>query len=319
MPLYLVGDIWYIDIRTSRGRIRRSAGTSDKKEAQEYHDRIKGESWRIDKLQESPRVTWGTAVKKWLSLKPRDLTDRYRIRALEFGAFEYLPIPPKTVKDALPSSSPGAYNRVLALVIAIHNVAGVKLEGVERKPEPTHRTRWLTAVEWKRLKKSLEAHSPLLAQAAEFTLATGLRENNVLNLEWGQVDMGRRVAWIHADQAKAKVPIGVPLNNAAMAVLKARKGISEQYVFGEPEPLCRASITSWYSAVRDAGLKGFRWHDLRHTWASWHVMNGTRLEELMKLGGWSTMDMVMRYAHLSTEHMAGIAENVRPVNLKKGS
>ncbi len=319
MPLYLVGDIWYIDIRTKNGRIRRSAGTSDKKEAQEYHDRIKGESWRIDKLQESPRVTWGTAVKKWLSLKSRDLSDRYKIRALGFDPSTYLPIPAKTVMEALPNSSAGAYNRALAIVIAIHNASKVRLEGVDRKAEPLHRTRWLTASEWKRLKAALDVRSPLLSQAAEFTLATGLRENNVLNLEWSQVDLKRRVAWIHADQAKAKVPIGVPLNNAAMAVLKARRGISDEYVFGEPEPLSRASITSWYSAVNDAGLEGFRWHDLRHTWASWHVMNGTRLEELMKLGGWSNMDMVMRYAHLSPEHLAGVAANVRPVNLKKRS
>jgi hypothetical protein len=56
----------------------------------------------------------------------------------------------------------------------------------------------------------------------------------------------------------------------------------------------------------------FRWHDLRHTWASWHVMAGTPLEVLQKLGGWSSLAMVLRYAHLAPDHLAGYADNARP-------
>jgi integrase len=181
---------------------------------------------------------------------------------------------------------------------------------------PPGRTRWLTEQEWGRLKLALEAESPLLAQAAEFTLATGLRENNVLGLTWDQVDLRRRVAWLHGDQMKSGAPIGVPLNDAACAVLAGRKGIHKRWVFGNPDyQLSKASNRAWYKALRKAKLVGFRWHDLRHTWASWAVMSGVRTDELQRLGGWKTPSMVQRYAHLSSEHLAEAAAKIRPVKL----
>ena len=59
-----------------------------------------------------------------------------------------------------------------------------------------------------------------------------------------------------------------------------------------------------------AGIENFRWHDLPHTWASWHVQNGTSLQELQQLGGWSSYDMVLRYAHLSSDHLKEAAAKV---------
>ena len=58
------------------------------------------------------------------------------------------------------------------------------------------------------------------------------------------------------------------------------------------------------------GLRDFRWHDLRHTWASWHVQAGTPLLVLKELGGWASLDMVLRYAHLSADHLAEHAERI---------
>ncbi len=59
----------------------------------------------------------------------------------------------------------------------------------------------------------LSVSPPHQAALVRFSLATGLREKNVTRLEWSQVDLTRRMAWFHPDQAKAKKPIGVPLNN----------------------------------------------------------------------------------------------------------
>jgi integrase len=71
--------------------------------------------------------------------------------------------------------------------------------------------------------------------------------------------------------------------------------------------------TGWKAALKRANIEPeFRWHDLRHTWASWHVMSGTPLEVLQRLGGWSSLAMVMRYAHLSPDHLAGFANNAKP-------
>jgi len=51
-------------------------------------------------------------------------------------------------------------------------------------------------------------------------------------------------------------------------------------------------------------------HTSRHTWASWHVQNGTPLHELQQLGGWVNYEMVLRYAHLSSEHLIQAAERI---------
>jgi len=78
--------------------------------------------------------------------------------------------------------------------------------------------------------------------------------------------------------------------------------------------------------LKRAEIEKFRFHDLRHTWASWHVMNGTSLQELMELGGWKSYEMVLRYAHLAPEHLSdaaarierglGIVENDSTISLR---
>lgn len=315
MSLYRVGETWYIDIAHDKGRIRRSTGTSNRKAAQELHDRLKEQLWREEKLGER-FVTWGEAETKWLALKPRGMPDRYRLRSLSIPPSERMPLSSTRVEGLLDTYDGATFNRTLALIVAIHAAVGVQPPKVKRRPVSPGRTRWLTKEEWARLKPKLEAQSPLLAQAAEFTLCTGLRENNVLNLEWSQIDLKGRRAWIHADQTKGGSPIGIPLNDGAMAILEARRGIDRVYVFGNPDyPLYKASNRAWYQALRDAKLQGFRWHDLRHTWASWAVMSGVSLAQLQQLGGWKTLSMVMRYAHLAPEHLAGAAAKIKPVSL----
>jgi integrase len=66
----------------------------------------------------------------------------------------------------------------------------------------------------------------------------------------------------------------------------------------------RAVGSAWERSLRRARIEAFRFHDLRHTWASWHVMRGTTLQELMELGGWKSYEMVLRYAHLASEHLS---------------
>jgi hypothetical protein len=317
MPLYLVGDVWYVDLPSGRGRVRRSAKTTDKAKAKVFHDALKDQIWKQDQLGEEPPITWGAAIQKWMSVKPRSLPERYMLRALSVAPSAALPLPSGKVESCLSGMAPGTFNRHLNLISAVHRCSGSLPPSVTRKPNPQGRTRWLTKEEWERLQRALAVESPLLEQAARFTLATGLRENNVLELEWNQVDLTRRVAWLHADQMKGGAPHGIPLNGAACAVLRERRGIHKRWVFGNPDlPLSKASNRAWYSALRKCKLSGVRWHDLRHTWASWAVMSGVRLEELMKLGGWKTYAMVIRYAHLAPEHLSEAASKVAPVSRK---
>ena len=77
-------------------------------------------------------------------------------------------------------------------------------------------------------------------------------------------------------------------------------------------PVQNTNTAAWQKALQRAGIKEFRWHDLRHTFASYHALNGTPLLTLKALGGWQTLEMVNRYAHLSAEGMRQYVNNSGP-------
>ena len=145
-----------------------------------------------------------------------------------------------------------------------------------------------------------------------FALVTGLRQANITNLEWSQVDLARRVAWIHPDQAKARLAIHVSLNSLACAILERQQGKHATRVFTyRGRPVKWVNTRAWREALQRAGIaKGFRWHSLRHTWASWLAQSGTPMNVLQKMGGWESAAMVRRYAHLSPAQFAGEAESI---------
>jgi Phage integrase family len=66
---------------------------------------------------------------------------------------------------------------------------------------------------------------------------------------------------------------------------------------------------AWRKALKQAGIDDFRYHDLRHTWASYHHMNGTPIDIIKDLGGWASFEMVFRYAHLSSDHLQEYSKN----------
>lgn len=179
---------------------------------------------------------------------------------------------------------------------------------VKMLKQPTRRIRYLTHNEAQRLLVNLPAH---LADIAAFFLVTGLRRANVTGLQWSQVDLTRRLAWIHPDQAKARKAIAVPLNNEAVLLIRKWVGKHPTHVFSfNGRPITQVSTKAWYKGLEAAGIEDFRWHDLRHTWASWHVQNGTPLFVLQELGGWESPEMVRRYAHLSADHLAPYADRL---------
>ena len=97
---------------------------------------------------------------------------------------------------------------------------------------------------------------------------------------------------------KNGTPRGVPLNQDAIDVLESLKGNHPRFCFTyKGKPINRShSNKAWYTALKRAGLEEFRFHDLRHTWASWHRQAGTSCDELKDLGGWKSRIMVDRYA-----------------------
>lgn len=182
-----------------------------------------------------------------------------------------------------------------------------KTPDIRLLPEPKRRERWLTEEEKERLFNELPEH---LVPIVRFALATGLRMSNVTQLKWAQIDLPRGSAWIYADQAKSNKPIGIPLNKEAMDVLLAVINKHPEYVFTyKDKPIKRANQHAWQNARKRAGLEDFRFHDMRHTWATNHTMAGTPLHQLKEMGGWSDLEMVQKYAHMNVEHLRQFAEN----------
>ena len=205
-------------------------------------------------------------------------------------------------------------NRILAVLRAILNKAVTKwgwldkLPSIELLDEGIKRERWLTKEEANRLIKELPPH---LADMATFSLATGLRKANVLGLKWRNIDLVRRHAFVSASQSKTRRAIPVPLNEGCVALIRMQMGKHIEYVFTyQGKPVKQCNTAAWRKALKRAEIEDFHWHDLRHTWASWHVQNGTSLQELQQLGGWSSLEMVLRYAHLSSEHLKRAAGRI---------
>lgn len=179
---------------------------------------------------------------------------------------------------------------------------------IELLPEDNERVRWLTREEARKLEEALPDY---YAKPMRFALATGLRQSNVLQIRWDQIDRERGCAWVHARNAKAGKAIAVPLNEDALRVLDECQDQHEERVFvKDGQPFRKIESRVWKRALAEADLEDFRWHGLRHTWASWHVMSGTSLHELMQLGGWRTFVMVLRYAHLSADHLQVAARRI---------
>lgn len=287
------------------------------------HDQLRAECWRVINLKEKSKYKWQEAVSRWIIEKShkRSIDDDKRIlRWLHTHLYDvYMhEIRAQTVADIIfakqtEGASNATVNRVLAVLRAILNKAAKEWEWIDSAPfvrtlpERNSRIRWPKQDEAVRLLSELPLH---LKAMAKFSLLTGLRESNVVNLTWSQVDIQRKCAWIHADQAKGKKAIPVPLNDQAIEIIRAQVGKHDRNVFSyRGKPVTGCNNHAWAKALKRAGIEDFRWHDLRHTWASWHVQNGTPLHILQELGSWSSYEMVKRYAHLSPAHLSAYSNN----------
>ncbi len=327
MSLFKRGKTWWISFTTPSGeRVRCSAATEDRTQAQELHDKLKAESWRVAKLGEKPKRTWDEAAYKWLmetQYKKTHHDDVAKISWLQqFFRGKYLDELSRDVitrigELKLNETSSATANRLLALIRSILRRAALDWEWIDKPPviklyrEAKRRVRYLSPVQANLLLQELPEH---LADIVKFSLATGLRRSNVTKLEWSQVDMQRNVAWIHGDQAKAGKPIHVTLNATAIAVLTEQIGKHPKSVFSyKGKPITQVNTKAWYKALKRAGIEDFRWHDLRHTWASWLAQNGVPLNVIQEMGAWESAEMVRRYAHLAPEQFSQHARVVDEV------
>lgn len=313
MTIKLRGDTYWLDCQINGVRVRESLKTADKKQAQKAHDIRRGELWRERVLKEKPRKTFKDACTRWVLEKNhkrslKDDQDKIDYLVPKIGNMQLSQLTRDKIESALPADlKASSRNRYRAFVRSVLRCAERDWEWLDRAPvfklerENNQRTTFLTREQADALIEALPDH---YAPAIRFALLTGLRRSNVLDLDWSAVDLGRGMVVVQADDAKAGKKILVPLNAGAKGLLESLEGRSGR-VF-------RVYVTrsTWQAACEKIGLPGLRFHDLRHTWASWHAMAGTPLSVLQELGGWASLAMVQRYAHLSPEHLSAAAERV---------
>jgi integrase len=253
------------------------------------------------------------AMSKLVNRKHRENWEAMRDRLQR----ERKPVP-RYVAQPVTQATKGKY---LAFMRALLRAAANEWKWLDRVPTikipvpKNKRFRWISREEANRLIRELPDY---LKPVVIFALQTGLRRSNIVDLEWQQVDMQRKVCWIHPEDAKAGKAIGVALNETACAVLRDQIGKHSTWVFvqetrttrnkgktaGVKRKLQVCANKAFQSACARAGIENFRFHDLRHTWASWLIQAGTPLSILQEMGGWESIEMVRRYAHLAPNQLA---------------
>ncbi|HHG9511394.1 TPA: tyrosine-type recombinase/integrase [Citrobacter amalonaticus] len=364
MSIFRRGEIWYASYSLPGGkRIKESLGTEDKRQAQELHDKRKAELWRVDRLGDFPDVTFEEACLRWIEEKSdkksldtdkgrmgfwleqfegvilKDITEARIYSAVSrMHNRSHLEIWKAKVAAARKKGNPepeyvakpvttSTKAKHLALMKAILRAAERDWKWLEKAPVikipavRNKRVRWLEKDEAKRL---IDECPEPLKSVVKFALATGLRRSNIINLEWQQIDMQRRVAWVNPEDSKSNRAIGVALNDTACKVLRDQIGNHHKFVFvhtkagrrpdGSVTPAVRKMRVddgrAWKSACKRAGIEDFRFHDLRHTWASWLIQSGVPLSVLQEMGGWESIEMVRRYAHLAPNHLTEHAKQI---------
>ena len=141
-------------------------------------------------------------------------------------------------------------------------------------------------------------------------ITTGMRKSEMMHLRWSDIDFDRSLARL-AD-TKNGSPRHNPIPAPAMQELKKFHTSGNDYIFSSPyKPSVPFEFTKrWKAALTLAGIENFRFHDLRHTAASYLVMAGATLHETAEILGHKSTETTKRYAHLSTHHKSALAERV---------
>ena len=302
------GSHWWVRFSVKGVEVRQSSGTDRKELAEAFEQSLREAIWREQNLGEEDH-TWEEACERWFKEKAhkRSLNrDRQAIARFRF---------PSGISADLPEGIGEVGAREKAVLRSLYN-ACVKWGWLDKAPKvemphaEKHEPRWITQEQFQKLCEELPPHA---AQLARFAVATGLRSVNIRKLRWASVDLKQRVLFVGARDAKSRKSGGFPLSDDALEVLRRQQKKHEHYVFTDHQG--RAPIgsikTTWLKAVKRAGLAGFRFHDLRHTWAARHTLAGTPPIVLKELGGWSSLAMVERYSHLNPGHLADWANNSR--------
>ena len=221
--------------------------------------------------------------------------------------------------DRYSRTAPGGANRTLDVLRQVFNhavvcghVAANPTRGVRRNPRPRP-TRFLSQTEIERLHAALDAHrgrgsGRQQADIIRLLLLTGCRKSELVGLRWSEVDEDV----LHLRDGKTG-PRTVFLNVQARHVLARQPRTGSAYVFPsltDESAIRSAELSLWRKVRRQAGIQDVRLHDLRHTFASYAVMQSVPLPVVSRLLGHSGTRMTLRYAHVSDRDTEAAAERV---------
>ena len=325
---------WTLNVN---GKQIRKQGFASESEAQDALDAFRAEQL-APPVEQKPTISLKEAIDRYLAEKARNKATAETARVLRqvwlpaFGAETALADITADRIAAWKASrmnavsrqtkqlvSLASVNRPLALLRAVLRMAYREWRVLETVPfikteKEKVRLRWLKPEEAARLLDAArESRNPDLADLIELSLFTGVRQSEALDLTWDCVDRSRGVILI--EETKNDEPREVPLNAHADTVLARRAG-SEGLVFGSSD--WDSFRTAWEATLRRARITNFRWHDLRHTCASWMVQAGRPLQEVKDDLGHKTLAVTLRYAHLAPENLrkaAASLDNILPSSL----
>lgn len=333
MGLYKRGQVWWMSFTNNDVQYRRSTETEDKKLAIRIFDKLKGEIAEGKWFERLPgeHFTFENLITKYLeeySAVNKAKSSHKRDKSLadhlkkSFKDQYLLDITPSMVSDykikrRAEGASPRTINYELTLMSHAFNIAIKEWEWVDDNPikrvqkERVNNLieRWLTLNEEKNL---LQASPKWLREIIVFAIHTGLRRSEILDLKWSQVDMVRRTVTI-LEQKNGGVDT-LPLNATAIRVLSERHNLDMvpgDNVFSSKNGtriIDRNLFRAFESATERAKVRNFRFHDLRHTFATRLVQAGVGIYEVQRLGRWRNVSMVMRYAHHHTESLRSSIE-----------
>ena len=202
---------------------------------------------------------------------------------------------------------PASINRKLACLKSIFNkaIAWGKFTGpnpvkqVKLFKENNQRLRFLEKEE---IVKLLANCNPHLRGIVVVALNTGMRRGEILGLKWRDVDIKRSILYLHNTKNGDKRE--VPINEHVKTVfIETRKNPQSDYIFCKKDGTPFGDIkTGFFTALKKSGIKDFHFHDLRHTAASHLVMSGVDLNTVREILGHKSLQMTLRYSHLSPSH-----------------
>jgi len=318
-----IGERWYVDIRHDGRRIRKVVGT--KKDAENALTAIRADILRGEyKFAKSLKIRFDDFMKEYLAYsevnkKPnsykRDISSskhllRYfedsllsKINAGHIEGYKKLRLNEETKRKK--RVSPGTINRELDSLRAIFTTAKrlKKFDGenpvrdVKSLPEQEFVMRILKRDEADRLINASQSFTRALIIIA---LNTAMRKDEILNLRWNDVDFID--GFIHIKESKSSKQRKVPMNPKARQAIKNIKRDGE-FIFHNPKTGTRIRdfYRSWKKACNDAGIQDLRFHDLRHTSATWMVQGGADLVTVRDILGHASIKMTVKYAHSTPE------------------